>query len=116
MVSSSKKKKGQQRKATKKDRVPKGTEIFVPQDDGSMIVHPKNKKYILPLVQSGYAPATQGLIAYDIPAADFSLKDSGVLSVVLDFLKRCEDESFNNLVNTNRPGTLKSPSHWGTRS
>jgi len=35
-----------------------------------------------------------------------------VLSVVLVFLKRCEDESFNNLVNTNRSGTIQSPSHW----
>ena len=111
-MGSSKRKKGQQRKAAKKDRVPKGNEIFIQQNDGRMIVHPENKKYILQLVQNGNAPTTQGLLAYDIPAADFSLKDSGVLSVVLVFLKRCEDESFNNLVNTNRSGTLQSPSHW----
>jgi len=66
MASSAKKKKGQQRK---KDRVPKGALIFVNQHDGSMKVHPENKKYILQLVQNGNAPATQGLLAYDIDAA-----------------------------------------------
>jgi len=110
-MGASKKQRGQQRKASKKDRVPKGATIFVQQDDGSMIVHPENKKYILPLIQSGIGPTIHGLIQYDIDAADFSLKDSGVLLVVLDFLKRCEDETFHQVMSS-VGGDLNSPIAW----
>ena len=110
-MGASKKQRGQQRKAAKKDRVPKGATIFVQQDDGNMIVHPENKKYILPLVQSGNGPTIHELTQYDIDAANFSLVDSGVLSVVLDFLKRCEDETFHQVMSS-VGGDLVTPAAW----
>ena len=117
-MGASKKQRGRQRKAAKKDRVPIGTTIFIPlpDDDDGVIVHPENKKYIAQLVQNGIGPVTERLVKCNIDAAsDFSLVDSGVLSVVLDFLKRCEDENFIKVVtclNGNSPENLKSPSTW----
>ena len=116
MVSSSKKKRGQQRI---KDRIPDVS--FTSKDDGRVEAQPnRNKKYILQLVQRGNFYVTDVLASYEV--ADFSLKDSGVLSVVLDFLKSCECESFSTLVlraNTNEKlkqpvasSNLKTPSLW----
>ena len=110
-MGASKKQRGQQRKAAKKDRVPAGITLFVQQHDGSMIVHPENKKYILPLIQSGIGPTIHELIQYDINAVNFSLADSGVLLVVLDFLKRCEDETFHQVMSS-VGGDLNSPIAW----
>ena len=110
-MGASKKQRGQQRKAAKKDRVPQGITLFVQQHDGSMIVHPENKKHILPLIQSGIGPTIHELIQYDIDAANFSLVDSGVLLVVLDFLKRCEDETFHQVMSS-VGGDLNSPIAW----
>jgi len=117
MGASKKKKRGQQRKAAKKDRVPIGITLFIPlpDDDDSVIVHPENKKYILQLVRNGIGPVTERLVNYNIDATNYSLVDSGVLSVVLDFLKRCEDENFIKVVtclNGNAPENLKTPSTW----
>ena len=108
MVSSSKKKRGQQRK---KDRIPDVS--FTSKDDGSSAeVQPDHKKYIIQHIEGGSHYVTNVLASYEV--ADFSLEDSGVLTVVLDLLlKRCEDESFSTLVlraNTNEK--LKAPSLW----
>ena len=111
---SSKKKRGKQRKAAKKDRVPTGIILFIPQD-GTTIVHPENKKYIVQLIQSGAGPVTEALIKHNIDVTNYSLVDSGVLSVVLAFLKRCEDESFTKVVtclNGNAPENLQTPVAW----
>jgi len=43
---------------------------------------------------------------------NLSLKDSGVLSVVLFFLQRCEHECLDAVVNTNIKSNVQSPSIW----
>ena len=103
MVSSSKKKRGQQRK---KDRIPDVS--FTSKGDGSAEVQPDHKKYIIQHIQGGNIYATEVLASYDI--TNFPLQDSGVLSVVLDFLKRCKYESFAKVSSSNN---LKTPSKSG---
>ena len=108
MVSSSKKKRGQQRKIAKRDRIP--DIVFVSQDDGSAKIHPEHRKYILPAIQAGSNVAEA--LAHN-HVTNFSLEDSGVISAVLDFLRRCEDESFIKVVRTNDiTANLKTPSKW----
>ena len=66
-----------------------------------------HKKYIIQHIQAGNFYVTDVLVNYDV--ANFSLVDSGVLLVVLDFLKRCKYESFAKVSSSNN---LKTPSKW----
>jgi len=107
MVSSSKKKRGQQRK---KDRIP--NIVFTLYNDGSADVQPDHKKYVIQHIQGRNHFVTEVLASYDV--ANFSLEDSGVLSVILDFLKRCEDETFIQVASSisHIGERLKTPSLW----
>ena len=119
-MTTSKKKRGKQRKAAKQSVIkaketPKDKDddsngiVFIPYDD-SVIIHPDHKDRVASFIQSGNGSVTELLAKVSI--SNLSLVDSGVLSTVLVLLKRCEDESFDNVVYTNIPGTLKSPSYW----
>ena len=44
-------------------------------------------------------------------STDISLEDSGILSVVLNFLKRCEEETFDGIIDS-VGGNLKTPTTW----
>ena len=44
-------------------------------------------------------------------STDISLEDSGILSVVLNFLKRCEEETFDKVI-SDVGGNLKTPTTW----
>ena len=44
-------------------------------------------------------------------STDISLEGSGILSVVLNFVKRCEDETFDKVI-SDVGGNLKTPTTW----
>jgi len=128
-MGASKKKRGQQRKAAKKESVlepvpepgPKnGCIDFKRHDDGSMTIQPDSIAYAIQNIRLGSDGATNLLATQNIN--NFSFIDSGVLSVVLDFLNKCEDENFSTVVNdadvglrvtlTYAADRLESPSLW----
>ena len=112
-MGASSKKKGQQRKAAAKKAL--STDIGATSGVNSGSVGGINCKS-LAKIRSGDNKATKKLLSEfpetwgeDIPS--ISLEHSGVLSVVLDFLSRCEDETFAGVMNS-VGGDLKSPSVW----
>jgi len=119
MVSSSKKKRGKERKAAAKNSADSSTAdsnrtTVVPAPSGgrslqSIPVATITKKKIVPSVahiRKGRNFTTELAISTHI-----SLEDSGILSVVLNFLKRCEEETFDGIMD-NIGGNLKSPTTW----
>jgi len=114
-MGASSKKKGQQRKAAKKAlsaAATAGSGSGVNSGDGSnlkVVGGNSNHSKIVAKVRRGNNYATKRLNSG--VEEGFSYEDSGVLSVVLEFLNRCEDETFEGVMN-NVGGDLKSPSLW----
>ena len=110
MGSSKKKKRGQQRKAAKKEGIPPSIS-FESNADGSGAKVQENKEYIIKHIQDGSHSIANTLANHHI--TNFSLVDSGVVSAVLGFLRRCEEEFFIRVVRTNgKNANLQSPSLW----
>ena len=94
-MTTSKKKRGKQRKAAKQSVIketPKDNQdddsngiVFIPCD-GGVIIHPDHKDRVASFIQSGNGSVTELLAKVSI--SNFSLVDSGVLSTVLVLLKR----------------------------
>jgi len=112
----SSKKKGQQRKAAKKalSAAAEGSSSGGVGSGGGGGGDYSSK--IVAKVRSGDNKATKKLV----PASsvgnislrdEFSYEHSGVLSVVLEFLNRCEDETFDQVMSS-VGGDLKSPTSW----
>jgi len=98
MVSSAKKKRGQERK---KGRVP--SVVFnVSTNDHTAVVQRDHKEHVIKHIRFGGHSVTEALANHTV--TNFSLVDSGVLSVVLDFLKSCEHESLYKVVTGARAG------------
>ena len=143
MVSSSKKKRGKQRKAAKQKTSAGITCYTHPSNELSIISTQSDRTYILPhqhklaalFVQRGDAATTVVMeeltdedVMYDgITRPNISLVRSGILSTVLNFLKRCEDETFdlvmagargdvfaptNGTIISNIGGDMDNPSIW----
>ena len=98
MVVSSKKKKGKQRKAA----------VLAAAANGS-----GGSNKVVAKVMSGDNKVTKKLLTAEGVASLslISYEHSGVLSIVLDYLKRCEDETFDSIM-TSVGGDLKTPSTW----
>ena len=60
-------------------------------------------------VKDGNGPITEVLANH---ATNLSLEKSGILSVILGFLKLCEYERFNAVVNTNNTLNIQTPLNW----
>lgn len=108
----SSKKKGQQRKAAKKALAAAAASGCV----DSTISGGGGSSKIVAKVRSGDNKATKRFISGltelgmdNMPLV--SLEGSGVLSMVLEFLKRCEDETFDQVLSS-VGGDLKSPAIW----
>jgi len=142
MVSSSKKKRGKQRKAAKQKTSAGITCYTHPSNELSIISTQSDRTYILPhqhklaalFVQRGDAATTVVMeeltdedVMYDgITRPNISLVQSGILSSVLNFLKRCEQETFdgvmagargdvfapNGKIIANIGGNMDTPSIW----
>jgi len=109
----SSKKKGQQRKAAAKKAISVTTEGSSSGVSGGINssssgggVSSSNK--IVAKIRRGNNYATKKLLA---TTPGFSYEQSGVLSAVLEFLNRCEDETFD-VVMASVGGDLKTPSLW----
>jgi len=143
MVSSSKKKRGKQRKA--KQQITTSTSAVGPDQDQVVVVtpkgtyiHPNHHKLMTQYFRRGDDKATEiltSLTSEDVPTngiswPNISLDQSGIVSSAIYFLKQCEDETFDKAladardsVSAPRPrgghisfvgGDLKSPSLWIT--
>jgi hypothetical protein len=150
MVSSSKKKRGKQRKAAKSQA--EDTKdlhlIHLCELDGRTLVEKTQHKKCAKLVQMGdnnatnaikdlmgtelCCPGTNSIVkhVHDIQRLEFgaplsspnddgtytfvniSIVHSGILTTVLNFLKRCEDETFHQVMNSVGKGNLISPLAW----
>ena len=108
----SSKKKGQQRKAAKKalSAAAKGSSSDGVSGGDVGVSSGANSK-IVAKVRRGNNYATKRLDSGAGEGEVISYEESGVLSVVLEFLKRCEDETFEGVINS-VGGDLKSPSVW----
>jgi len=113
-MGASSKKKGQQRKAAAKKAL--STDIGATSGINSVRVGGINGKS-LAKIRSGDNKATKKLLS-EFPerfpsggVASVSLEHSGALSIVLDFLRRCEEETFQQVLSS-VGGDLKSPSVW----
>ena len=108
MVSSAKKKRGQQRKAAKKASSAGASSGGVSDND---FEQQTSKNYIITearnRIQRGDNLATIGLLDPKIP---FPIQKAA-LPDVLNFLKRCEDETFHQVM-ASVGGDLKCPSLW----
>ena len=144
MVSSSKKKRGKQRKAAKTAAVaassnplgsidPNDLTLFHTQNDATFY-HPTHHKLAALYVQKGDRKATESMVTltagylpfHEINQPNISLVQSGIVSTVLNFLGRCEHETFNGVMAGakgheftpngdliyNVGGNLGSPSTW----
>ena len=109
MVSSAKKKRGKQRKAAKENKIPSDGVMFYDKEDGVMI-HEEHKKQAVQFVRDCHGPITEMLSTHHV--INLSLEQSGILSAVLHFLKLCEYNPFDAVVNTNNNGNLQSPANW----
>jgi len=90
MVSSSKKKRGKQRKAAKNKAMLHDAITDVANGNECEVVTPK---VYLELIKQANNHAIQALVA---PEVDVDILKSG-LPYALDFLKRCEDETFDEV-------------------
>jgi len=125
---SKKKKRGKQRKKAANENtsvavpqdVPKSINFSShPNDNGLVVIKPEHKRHIAQFVRAGSDNTTRILSIYRVD--NFSLQQSGVLSIALDFLKRCEWETFDEVAKSNKTfdqvmnsvgGDLKCPSTW----
>ena len=146
MVSSSKKKRGKQRKAAKQQQTT-GAAASTPQTNldpndisliydpqGATYYHPTHHKLAALYVQKADNQTTEAMISLtdkDLPIhgisyPNISLVQSGIVSTVLNFLGRCEHETFDKVLIdarghvftldgsliTNVGGDLETPSTW----
>jgi len=111
MVSSAKKKRGKARKAAKEDPLhDDGKSIrFWKGKDDSFIIEKVHENRVVKFVKDGNGPITEILANH---ATNLSLEKSGILSVILGFLKLCEYERFNAVVNTNNTLNIQTPLNW----
>ena len=110
----SSKKKGQQRKAAAKKALSAAAEGSNSGVGGSGGGGGGINAKTLAKIRSGDNKATKKLLSglgFPSGVATVLLEGSGALSVVLEFLKRCEDETFEGIMNS-VGGDLKSPSTW----
>jgi len=116
-MGSSSKKKGQQRKAAAKKALSAAEAVNVSGVGGSdgsnsnVAGGNSNQSKIVAKVRRGNNYATKRLTSGVSIEEGFSYEESGVLSAVLDFFNRCEDETFDGVMNS-VGGDLKSPSLW----
>lgn len=111
MGTSSKKKRGQQRKAAKKEAIIFNTISNGVYDAYNQVeANPGQSEHILQCVKNGSDRVTRVLATSGV--RNFSYSRSGIVNVVLDFLKRCEDTTLSELVDTNIKGSINTPSLW----
>ena len=111
MVSSAKKKRGKARKAAKEDPLHddgKSIRLWKGKDD-SFIIDKGHENRVVKFIKDGNAPITEVLANH---VTNLSLEKSGILTVILGFLKLCEYETFNAVVNTNNTGNIQTPLNW----
>ena len=111
-MGASSKKKGQQRKTAADATANGGISGGIngsSSDGGGGLSNGGVSNKIVAKVRRGNNYATKRLTSGVVEG--FSYEHSGVLSVVLEFLNRCEDEMFHQVVASVR-GDLKSPSLW----
>ena len=101
MVASSKKKRGKQRKANRID--------ITYDSEGNKFIDKSQQDKCTKLVQKGNNEATFALTTLSSAADNISIR--GMIPSILDFLKRCEDETFDQVLASVR-GDLNSPSTW----
>ena len=90
---SSKKERGKQRRALQK-ACPSGS---------------NNEKSIVKSIRNGHKEVTWYVANKSVSGLSFD--DSGILSAVLDFLKRCENDTFDKVM-AEVGGNLSTPSIW----
>jgi len=142
MVSSNKKKRGKQRKAIRQQQTAEDSpsaatnQLVVYTPNGEAYVHPNQHKLITQYFRRGDNKATKilrNLTKEDVPTngicwPNISLDQSGIVSSTLNFLKRCEEDTFDKVlvdardsISAPRPrgghisyvgGDLKSPVLW----
>ena len=131
MVSSSKKKRGKQRKAAK-NQDDDTSDLRYARIDGRTFLEKSQQDRYAKLVSIGdnnVTNAVQDLIGpvvqakgtnhpFATPSDDgtytfvnISIEQSGILTTVLNFLKRCENETFHQVMNSVK-GDLVSPGTW----
>ena len=115
-MGASSKKKGQQRKAAKKALSAATAEGSVSggSGDGSnsnIAGGNSNQSKIVAKIRRGNNYATKRLTSGVSIEEGFSYEHSGVLSAVLDFFNRCEDDTFDGVM-ASVGGDLKPPSLW----
>ena len=124
-MTSSKKKRGKQRKAAKNregdniiyshnasgDLIPVEINFVpVPGRDNTLAVRTEDQARYVPLfVKNGHGPIAEVLSTHDV--TNVSFESSGIISFVLDFLKRCEDETFDKVM-AEVGGDMVSPAAW----
>jgi len=126
MVVSSKKKRGKQRKAARSNtplpdngNLTPGTRAVLTdvlnRFAQGQVLTPQEKSLIKAKfvgdISRAQNNATESLISEKNNPLDLSYEDSGILTTVLNFLKRCEDETFNRVIRSVK-GDLVSPSVW----
>ena len=121
-MTSSKKKRGKQRKAAKNlaaaiaanndsgsgDAVPSSRASSIPDGYATINLSPSQ---IVALVQKGNKSATEALILSLDKKTDMSFEINAVLPSVLGFLQKCEHETFGKVI-VGIGGDLSSPSTW----
>ena len=147
MVSSNKKKRGQQRKAARQQTTVAAVSASVDSNDllnqlvvytskNETYIHPNQHKLMTQYFKRGDNKATKilrNLTREDVPTngicwPNISLDQSGIVSSTLNFLKRCEEDTFDKVladardsISAPRPrgghisyvgGDLKSPVLW----
>ena len=113
-MGASSKKKGQQRKAAAKKALSAAAEGSSSDVGGSGGGSGGINAKTLAKIRSGDNKATKKLLSglgFPSGVATVVIEGSGALSVVLEFLNRCEDETFEGIMNS-VGGDLKSPSTW----
>ena len=126
MVVSSKKKRGKQRKAARSNTPLPDNSNLIPGTRTALtdalnrfaqgqVLTPHEQSLIKAKfvgdISRAQNNATESLISEKNNPLDLSYEDSGILSSVLNFLKRCEDETFNRVIRSVK-GDLVSPSVW----
>ena len=112
----SSKKKGQQRKAAAKkalsaDTMNSGISGDINNSSSGAVDGSGGSNKIVAKVRGGNNYATKKLTTTLHSVAGFSYEHSGALPAILEFLNRCEDETFEGIMNS-VGGDLKSPSLW----
>ena len=113
-MGSSKKKKGQQRKAVARkalstETASSGGVSGGINSSGGVGSGGDNDSKLVAKIRRGDNKATKRLVTEDINRSSFV--ESGIVSTALEFLNRCEDQTFDQVLRS-VGGDLKSPSLW----